>query len=164
MTTSLNGWQYPSPKLRTFDVPGANRRLTLDATAGPLLVAVAADYDATVRRIDIGQTDEGGYCDRDARQGGGRKSNHANGTAIDLNWSEEGALNSSWGKRFFADVKHKAAMAVILKRYGSCIAWGGNAWSSRTRDYMHFEIKPGTSRADVQRLIAKLGIDKNGKR
>ena len=162
MTTSLNGWKYPADSLVTLPVPGANRRLRLNALCAPLLLAVAADYHRTVRPIDVGTTDDGGYCDRDARAASGRKSNHANGTAIDLNWSQEGAQNSKWGRTFFATAKAKAAVAIMRKRYGSCVQWGGD-WKN-FKDYMHWEIKPGASPSDVAALCKKLGIDKNGVR
>lgn len=158
-TTSLNGWVYPSPKLVTLTIPGTVRRVTGDHVALPLLVALAADYSATVRRIDIGAPDEGCYADRNGRGTPGRKSNHATGTAIDLNWSEEGAQGSGWGRKFFSNLKNKAAVAVLKRRYGSCVAWGGD-WNAK--DFMHWEIKPGVTRADVYRLRAKLGIAESG--
>ena len=161
MAVSLNRWQVPSPRLRTFDIPGTKRRVTLDADAGRILVALAADYDATVRRIDVGPWDEGAYNNRQARNAAAL-SNHASGTAIDLNWSEEGALNSAWGKRFFAQAQTRLAIARIKARYGSAVQWGGD-WN-RLKDYMHWEIKPGTSRADVMRLAKKLNIDADGVR
>lgn len=161
MAFSLNRWQVPSPRLKTFDIPGAKRRVTLDADAGRILVALAADYHRTVRAIDKGTWDEGGYNNRKARNANAL-SNHASGTAIDLNWSEEGALNSAWGKRFFSQAKTRAAVAVIKRRYGSVVQWGGD-WRT-LKDYMHWEIKPGASRADVQRLAKKLNIDADGVR
>ena len=163
MAFSLNGWQVPPFKLKTFDIPGTKRRVTLDADAGRILVAVAADNHRTVRPIDVGPWDEGGYNPRQARNAKAW-SNHASGSAVDLNWSEEGALNSAWGKRFFAKVKVRLAIAAIERRYGSVVQWGGDAWSSRTRDYMHWEIKPGASRAKVTALAKQLGIDANGVR
>jgi len=161
MTVSLNGWAYPAKKLVTLSVPGANRRLTLNALCAPLLIAVAADYHATVRPIDVGTWDDGGYCDRNARAASSSKSNHANGTAIDLNWSEEGALGSAWGKKFFATAKAKLTVRAMKRRYGACIAWGGD-W--RALDYMHWEVKPGVTPDQVAALTLKLKIDKKGVR
>jgi len=161
MPVSLNGWQVPPPKLKTFQVPGTNRRLTLDSDAGPLLVALAADYHKTVRPIDVGPWDEGGFNDRDARLAAGRKSNHASGTAVDLNWSKEGAQGSQAGKTFFSRVAVQAKVLLLKKRYGPVVQWGGD-W--RAKDYMHWEIKPGASRAKVKALIKKLGITPEGVR
>jgi hypothetical protein len=161
MTVSLNGWPVPPKKLVTKKVPGADRRLTLAADVAPLLLAVAADYHKTVRPIDQGTWDEGGYNNRDANGAPGKKSNHASGSAIDLNWSEEGAQGSSWGKKFFAQAKTKVAIALLKKRYGAFITWGGD-W--RAQDFMHWEVKPGVTAADVRTACLKLGIDENGVR
>ena len=164
MTVSLNGWTYPAAKKVTKTVPGTSRRLTLNVLCAPLLLAVAADYHATVRPIDVGTVDEGGYCDRDARAASGRKSNHATGTAIDLNWSEEGRLNSAWGAKFFALPAKRAAIKAMEARYGSCVQWGGDAWSSKSRDWMHWEIKPGVTPAQVAALTKSLKINAQGVR
>lgn len=161
MVFSINGWQVPPHKLKTFQIPGADRRVTLDADAGRILTALASDYHKTVRPIDKGTWDEGGFNNRQARNAAA-KSNHASGTAIDLNWSEEGALNSSWGKRFFAKARVRLAIAKIKRRYGSVVQWGGD-WRT-LKDYMHWEIKPGASRAKVKALADKLGIDREGRR
>ena len=161
MVSSLNGWPVPPKRTVTKKVPGADRRLTLASDAAPLLLAVAADYHATVKPIDKGTWDEGGYNDRDANGAPGRKSNHASGTAIDLNWSEEGAQGSAWGKKFFAQTKHRLAIQAMKKRYGQWVQWGGD-W--RANDYMHWEIKPGVSAAAVKEACVKLGINTNGVR
>ena len=161
MTTSLNGWPVPPKKLKLFKVAGADRRLTLDKDAGRALAALASDYHKTVRAIDKGKVDDGGYNDRDAAGAPGRKSNHASGTAIDLNWSEEGAMGSNWGKKFFSDVKNIAKVSAIKKRYSPIIQWGGD-W--RAKDYMHWEIKPGVTRQQVIDFCKKNNIDENGVR
>lgn len=161
MATSLNGYQAPPAKLRTFPIPGANRRITLDEEVGPILVALAADYHASVRNIDKGTWDEGGYNYRDANGATGKLSNHASGTAVDLNWSEEGAQGGSWGARFFSQAEVYAKIQVLKARYGAVLQWGGD-W--RAKDYMHWEIKPGVTRAQVLAHMKKLGIDSNGVR
>lgn len=161
MGKSLNGWPAPCQYLKTFTIPGTKRRVTLDRDAGRLLVALAADYHRTVRKIDVGPWDEGGYSYRQARNASAL-SNHASGTAVDLNWSEEGALNSSWGKRFFAQAKTKLALAALKRRYGPIVQWGGD-WRT-LKDYMHWEIRPGVSRSQVVALAKKLKIDGYGVR
>ena len=161
MAISLNGWVVPPKKTSTLSVPGTDRRLTIESNVAPLLVALAADYHATVRPIDVGPWDEGGFNNRDARLAAGKKSNHASATAIDLNWSEEGAMGSSWGKKFFARPKNALAIRRIKNRYGSVIGWGGD-W--RAQDFMHWEVKPGVTVAQVKALQKKLGIDSNGVR
>lgn len=161
MTTSLNGWPAPPSKLKVFKIPNCNRRLSLDSDAGRLLTALAADYHATVRPLDIGPTDEGGYAFREANGAPGKISNHGSGTAIDLNWREEGAQGSKWGAAFFARLPNKKAVAAIKARYGRWVQWGGD-W--RARDYMHWEIRPGVTRAEVLAACKELGIDASGVR
>ena len=158
---SLNSWPAPPPKLKTFQVPGANRRLTCDADAGRILVALAADYHATVRAIDVGQVDDGGYNYRPAAGNTRRLSNHASGTAIDLNWREEGAQGSALGAKFFAAAKNRLAVEALKRRYGRWVQWGGD-W--RAKDYMHWEIKPGVTRAQVLAACDTLNIDIEGRR
>lgn len=160
MSTSLNGYQAPPAKLRTFAIPGTTRRITLDEEVGPILVALAADYHSLVRRIDVGTVDDGGYNYRPANAATGL-SNHASGTAVDLNWSEEGAQGGSWGAKFFAKAEVAAKILVLKQRYGAVLQWGGD-W--RAKDYMHWEIKPGVSRAQVLAHMKKLGVNKDGVR
>ena len=161
MGTSLNGWPAPPEKLKVFKIPNCNRRLTLDKDAGRLLTALAADYHETVRPLDIGPTDEGGYAYREAMGAAGRLSNHASGTAIDLNWREEGAQGSKIGALFFNKVKNRKAINAIKSRYGRWVDWGGD-W--RAKEYMHWEIKPGVNRVMVLNACKQLGINANGVR
>lgn len=158
---SLNGWTAPPRTLKVFKIPGCNRKLTLDKDAGRLLTALAADYHQTVRPLDIGRVDEGGYAFREANGASGHLSNHASGTAIDLNWSQEGAQGSKLGAVFFHQVKHRKAINDIKARYGRWVNWGGD-W--RAKDYMHWEIKPGVTRVMVVNACKQLGIDANGVR
>lgn len=159
MGKSLNGWPVPPAKLRTFQIQGTDRRVTLDVDAGRVLAALAADYHRWVRPIDKGAWDEGGYNNRQARNANAW-SNHASGTAVDLNWSEEGRLNSSWGRNFFATAKAKAGIALLKRRYGKVVWWGGD-WS-RLKDYMHWEIRTNVDRAQVLRFCTEMKIDKDG--
>lgn len=161
MTVSLNGWQVPPKKLKLFKIQGTTRKLNLDKDAGRVLTALANDYNTMVRRLDVGSVDEGGYNDRDAAAVPGKKSNHASGTAVDLNWSEEGAQGSNWGKKFFSDVKNLVKVNALKKTYGSVLQWGGD-W--RAKDYMHWEIKAGVTRDQVLDFCKKNNIDLNGVR
>jgi len=161
VAVTLNGWPYPAKRIIRIQVPGTKRFLNVNQDCAPLLAAVAADYHKFIRPIDVGSVDDAGYADRDARGASGRKSNHANGTAIDLNWSREGAQGSNWGARLFATAKGRAGLALIKRRYGSVIQWGGD-W--RAKDYMHFELKPGSDARRVAALCKRQGINSAGVR
>ena len=160
---SLNGWPViqgsGDPRLRTGWVPGADRRLTTRKEALPLFLAVAADWHRWIHTIDDGAVDTGGYANRDARAVPGRKSNHASGTAIDIDWSGVGAPVAK--NRVFWKTK-ESQMRRILKIY-SILNWGGD-WSPAYWDPMHIELRPGSNVGNVHFIIDKLGIGQDGVR
>ena len=164
MAKSLNGWPVlvPGSKLlRTATVPGTTRRITMRSDVLPLFLALAHDYDEWLRSIDTGKVDDGGYSYRAARAANDF-SNHASGTALDINWSKEGAQGSNAGKKFFGTAEGQKDIEQIKKVYGEDIVdWGGD-W--RAKDYMHWELQPGVKLQKVLDRIKFLGIDKNGVR
>ena len=89
MLTSYNGW--PASKdpaeigIKSYAVPGTKRTLRCAEAVAPLLVGFAAEFHALIEPIDKGEWDEWGYAFRDVRGVVGKLSNHASGTAIDLN-------------------------------------------------------------------------------
>ena len=160
---SLNGWpvieRSSDPRLETGKVPGADRRLTTRREALPLFLAVAADWHRWIHPIDQGAVDTGGWVNRDARAVPGRKSNHASGTAIDVDWSGVGAPVPR--NRVFWRSK-ESQMRRILKIY-SILNWGGD-WSPAYWDPMHLELAPGTNLGNVNFIVQKLGIGEDGVR
>lgn len=164
MPNSLNGWTVLKPGSTLLDnkrIPSVNRTLTMRGSVLPLFLALAYDYHYWVADLDNGATDEGAYAYRQARAANAW-SNHASGTAMDLDWSREGAQNSALGKAYFARPDVKKAIATLKVIYGDVIDWGGD-WRT-FKDYMHWEIKPGTSQSEVTKLIQHLGIRSNGVR
>src|SRR5690606_40973897 len=83
---SQNGYTANDVNLtKVYDIPGTRRQIRLrKGPAGELLVWVASQFDKRVEDIDAGQLDDWGYAERPIR-GGTELSNHASGTAIDLN-------------------------------------------------------------------------------
>lgn len=174
MPNSINGWTvldnppWSDSRLAKKPVPGApNRSLTLRREVLPLFLALAKDYHDTIAPIDEGELDDWSYSYRPARQSSSW-SDHASGTAVDLNASKEGWLgmnNYSWWAN---PAKHQAAQA-IKKRYevvmwGGSKDFGGDYYNGSTVDWMHWAIKPGVSLEQVQTVIKKLGIDEDGNR
>jgi hypothetical protein len=163
--TSLNGWPViESPASKTLArglVPGTTRSITMRRAVLPLFLALAHDYDLWLAPIDVGVVDDAGYNYRYSHAAPGQWSNHASGTALDINWTKEGAQKSPTGIKFFSTPEHKAAVERIKKIYG-IVAWGGD-WHNYL-DFMHWEIKPGTSVAEVNARIAYLGITPEGVR
>lgn len=88
-----------------------------------------------------------GYAERKIRGSSTTLSNHASGTAIDLNASDH------WlGDRGTFSKSQQAAIRRILKSCGGVVRWGGDYHSRK--DEMHFEINAGT--AKVAALAAKI--------
>lgn len=160
MAKSLNGWPVLVPSstlLSRKRIPGTKRDITMRRSVLPLFLALGNDYHDWIKTVDTGAFDDAGYAYRQARAANDY-SNHASGTALDINWSQEGAQGSSWGKKFFDDPDH-AKTVDWLKELYQIVDWGGD-W--RANDYMHWELKPGTTQADVDRVIKHLGIDAKG--
>lgn len=174
MPVSINGWPvldnppWSDPRLDRRPVPGVpTRTLTMRREVLPLFLALAKDYHDTIAPIDQGALDDWSYSYREARASSSW-SDHASGTAVDLNASAEGWLGMSNYKWWSNPSKYLAAQA-IKKRYevvmwGGSKDFGGDYYNGSTVDWMHWAIKPGVSLAQVQAVIAKLGIQSDGTR
>ena len=168
MPTSINGWPVltpTDPKLVSRLVPGTTRKIRMRAEVIPLFLAFAAEYHKTIAPIDQGPVDDWGYAYRIARASSSW-SDHSSGTALDLNASHEGAqgsANFSWWKALNRYIK----VAALRRKYG-VIQWGGSDQlggeyhQPQNWDWMHWMIKPGTTVAQVQAQIKKLGIRPDG--
>ena len=160
--TSLNGWTVIEPGtgglLVTRAVPGAKVKLTLRKEAAPVLLWVASRVHAQVRSLtenNKGGQDDGGYCYRQARSANGY-SNHASGTAIDLNWRTWPML----GRRRSMTDKEQAAARAIARDAAPVVAWGGN-WVNSI-DEMHWEVRPGTTAQQLRDFMRANGIQQDG--
>lgn len=76
--------------------------------------------------------------------GSAKWSNHASGTALDINWSK----HPVGGKYTGFSPYQIHAIRQILTAAGGVIRWGGPAFN----DPMHFEIAPNATSATVERL------------
>jgi hypothetical protein len=154
MRTSQNGW--PASKdpeeiqIVSKRVPGTGLKLRVAAPVAPLLIAFARDFHKEIERINEGQLDDWGYAYRDIR-GASTLSNHASGTAIDLNATQHplGAENT------FTDEQARS-IRRLCRKYG--LRWGGD-YRNR-KDEMHFEI--AMNAAQVANLIRTLRLEKDG--
>ena len=166
---SINGWEVitsrSDKRLKMKIVPGSNVKLTMRAEVLPLFLALAADFHKEVAPLRNGEC--GAYAFRKARQAAAF-SDHSSGTAVDLNWGHEGAMGPNGGMKFMNDAQIKAC-AEIRNRY-KIVIWGGD--KKRGGDYsspaswdpMHYALKPGVTVADINKVLAELGIDANGVR
>lgn len=136
MANSQNGYPANNVNLTSSRlVPGTTRKLRVrNGPAGDLLLWVASQFDKLVEDIEQGVLDDWGYAERPIR-GGVELSNHASGTAIDLNATAH-PLSTQPAANFSA--KEIAAIRAIVARTKGCVRWGGD-YTGR-KDGMHFEI------------------------
>lgn len=148
MPTSQNGWPANDRSvISTYTISGTTQKLAL--RRGPVatvLLYVAAQWHRRVEPIHVGWC--WGYAERPIR-GGVVLSNHASGTAIDLN-APAHPMGVATSKTLSA--KQIATIRQIMKECSGLVRWGGE-WTTRP-DAMHFEIN-GTS-AQITALAARL--------
>lgn len=134
MVTSQNGFIANNEHLiKTFEIPFANRHIRERMGApGYLLTHLALWFHQEVEPLDQGVWDEWGYAEKPI-SGSTDLSNHASGTAMDLN-----ATKHPMGVAGTFTAAQQAKIRKRLKLYKGCIRWGGD-YQNR-KDDMHFEI------------------------
>lgn len=134
MPNSQNGWPaVDSSRVKVWRIPGTERLVTLEKdNAGFLLTDFAAWFHRNIEPIDSPPLDDWGYNPRRIA-GTNVWSNHASGTAIDLN-----AIRHPQGKANTFTRDEQIAIRNRLAWYEGCIRWGGDYRT--TVDDMHFEI------------------------
>jgi hypothetical protein len=151
VVNSQNGWPANRRDLVSSRVvPGSGVRLTVrNGPAGDLLLEVASLFDRLVQDIDA-VADDWGYAERPIR-GSATISNHASGTAIDLN-ATRWALGSDPSVNLNSaqiDTVHR-----IVGATGGVVRWGGD-YTGR-KDPMHFEINDNQTEADCAQALDQL--------
>jgi hypothetical protein len=153
MTQSQNGWTASKVKqeidIDSFLIPGTKVKLTCNKAVAPLLVGFAAEFHELIEPIDEGSLDDWGYCYREIRGSSTALSNHASGTAIDLN-----STKHPLGKAGTFPLAKVAMIQALAKKYS--LKWGGD-YRGR-KDEMHFEVAIPKSKLDA--AIAKIGNSK----
>lgn len=141
MATSQNGWTVQNTKAKMWPHPKVGPIL-----GGPVWVVLSAflhRYEAEIE--PIGKS-SGCYNKRHIA-GSAKWSNHASATAVDLNWNRHPVGGQDTGY----SAQQVSALTALLKAF-PVLRWGGPAFN----DPMHYEIKPGASRAQVKKLATKL--------
>ncbi|MFC0622805.1 M15 family metallopeptidase [Kribbella deserti] len=151
MPLSQNGYSANDITATSVQIiPGTVRKIRLrKGDTGWLLRHFAAWFDKHIETIDHdGQLDDWGYAERPIRGSKKTLSNHASGTAIDLNAPEHplGVWNT------FTSAQ-ETKIRQQLKIYEGCIRWGGDYKNGRP-DEMHFEINKHA--AAVTKVARKL--------
>ncbi len=168
MGTSANGWtalSAGSRLLHRWAVPELgdgtpDRAFTIRrGSVGFLLIHLTTWFHDDVERLDLGIWDDWGWASRPIRDGT-VTSNHASGTAIDINATRH--PHHVPITRTFTSAQ-TAAIRKRLRYYEGVIDWGGN-WRPENVDGMHFEIAPGTTMADCERVATKMLDTPRGQR
>jgi len=153
LLTSYNGWPASKDQaeigVKAYKVEGTSLKLRCAEKVAPLLINFAKEFNELIEPIEGGTFDDWGYAYRDVRGVPGKLSNHASGTAIDLN-----ATKHPLGKVGTFDAGKVPMLKALVKKYN--LTWGGD-WTRP--DPMHFEISIGP--AKVAELINKLGLEKS---
>lgn len=150
--TSPNGWPASEDRkalgIETFTVPGTKIRFACAKAVAPILVSFAKDFHELVEPIDQGQLDDWSFAFRQTRGSDRILSNHASGTAIDLN-----AIKHPLGKSNTFNKDQRNTINLLITKYG--LAWGGNY--KKRKDDMHFEI--ALNQNQVTNKIKELGLE-----
>lgn len=151
--TSYNEWPVGTPAsaigVATNVVPGTSISLPVKSgDVATVLIHLADRFNREVEGLRSGQC--WGYDYRKNVNNTSVWSNHASGTAIDLN----AVLHPNGAKGTFTG-SQVAAIRNILSFFGSVVYWGGDYRG--TTDEMHFEINvaPGDSR--LRSVAAAIG-------
>lgn len=159
MPVSQNGWSANDRSvIETYTIGGKTRMALRKGDAGFLLKHIADWFDANIKDIDYnynnGELDDWGYAEREIR-GGVELSNHASGTAIDVN-ATKWPLGVEPSSYLTADEIRR--VREQLKLYEGAIRWGGD-YTGR-KDPMHFEINANAAKvAQVANKIRQMGDD-----
>src|SRR5215207_7471882 len=118
MVTSQNGYiANDITRTQVYVIPGTTRSVRLrKGSPGRLLVHLAAWFDKAIESIDNDKImDDWGYAERPIRGSTTTLSNHASGTALDLN-----ATQHPLGVRGTFSTAQALAIRTKLKSYAGC--------------------------------------------
>lgn len=150
MAVSQNGYPANDPSVLTVIRPVPTRAFRVRSGAvATVLGYVIREFDKRVEDIEPGELDDWSYNERPVR-GGEDLSNHASGTAVDLDAVRHPLGTAPRGSFSEAQVN---TIYAILNEVGGVVRWGGS-YTGR-QDPMHFEINAPESR--VAAVAAKLG-------
>ena len=147
MATSQNGWatidSYSSPRLKRLGGFAGSVHVVVH----PIFEYLIAEYARRVEPIHEAR-DDWAYAPRRIA-GTSIISNHASGTAIDLN-----ATRHPQFKRGTFTPAQVREIRAILTELDDVVQWGGD-WGSRV-DEMHFEIRGSASERKVRDVAERL--------
>lgn len=149
MPYTQNGWLHlhtaalQAKYLTTISIPGTDPLRRFRVRKGNVAKVFAwfiTEFHREVESLNEGHpNDDWSFADRPVR-GSSSTSNHASGTAVDLNATQH-PLGTSPTANFTA--KQRTAIRRLVARTHGVIRWGGD-YSGR-KDPMHFEINASAS-------------------
>lgn len=146
--TSINGWPANENQdaigVKSFQIPGSQRKVRVAKDAAPILLWVAGQFHAKVESLDPDPLAVWGYKYRKALQGNGKLSDHASGTAVDLR-SDKFPVGTRRMKTW-----QVLRVRLILAQCNKLIIWGGDYKAAASKDQMHFAIAPGVTAKQIQ--------------
>jgi hypothetical protein len=149
--TSYNGWTASKDQteigIKSYAIPGTQLKIRCAEAVAPLIVGFCKEFNELIEPLDGGQLDDWGYAFRSVRQVPEKLSNHASGTAIDLN-----ATKHPLGKIGTFPAEKVPMIRALARKYG--LFWGGDY--QKRKDEQHFEIN--VSPKKVSELIKALGL------
>jgi len=149
--TSSNGWtaSKDAVEIDIISVPikGTKIKVRCAKAVAPLIAGFCAEFHELIEPIDEGSLDDWGYAFRNIRNSPDKLSNHASGTAVDLN-----ATKHPLGKVGTFPPEKVPMIKALAKKYS--LTWGGSEnW--KRRDEMHFEVAIPPSK--IAGALAKIG-------
>lgn len=152
---SQNGWSANDrSKIRSYTIPGTTTRVALRAgDCSVVLLDFLAWFNKNIESIDGGPLDDWGYAERPIRGLLTVLSNHASGTAVDVN-----AILHALGHSGTFTAAQTAKIRAKLREYHGVIRWGGD-YTGRP-DEMHFEINAGAAavRREADRIRGRASV------
>jgi hypothetical protein len=147
--TSQNGWSANDRSvIASYTIPRTQQMIALrKGDVSVILLDLLGWIHLNIEPLDVGVLDDWGYAERLVRGSTTDLSNHASGTAVDVNAVRHPlAVHGTWS----AD--QKRSIDARLRLYEGCIRWG-EEYSGRI-DPMHFEVNRGA--ADCKRIADKI--------
>lgn len=148
MAVSQNGWGANNRQvIASIEIPGGKLAVRMGGV-GVIFQHLATRFHNEVEPLVW--PGNWGYAERPIR-GGTALSNHASGTAIDLN-APAHPLGTEPTRNF--TTAKIAKIREIVNYYEGVIRWGGDYVGRK--DGMHFEINDGITEAQVNRIADKI--------
>lgn len=148
MVASQNGWKVlAANELGHAALPGGS--ITCNPAVAPIFTHLGTRYHNEVQPLVWPGC--WGWADRDVR-GSTDISNHASGTAMDLNAPLHPLGTSPMANYNSVQISN---IHQIVAFYEGVIRWGGD-YTGR-KDGMHFEINDGVTEEQVAHIVAKIG-------